>query len=96
MDDELVEPLDPDEAKPLIRKILTEGMVSIPSHAKGRLASREMETSDALNVLRAGFVEHPDLEGGTYRYRVCTQRMTVVIAFRSKTHLVIITAWRNP
>lgn len=95
MDDELVEPLDPDEAKPLIRLIIASGQVSFPTHAKGRLSLRSMGMSDALNVLRAGVVEHPELERGTYRYRVCTSRMTVVIAFRSKTHLVIVTAWRN-
>ena len=62
MDVELVEPLDPEEAKPLIRKIITEGVVSFPTHAKGRLASRAMETSDALNVLRAGVLPVPRKE----------------------------------
>jgi hypothetical protein len=50
---------------------------------------------DAVNVLRGGVVEPAEEERGTWRYRVRTANMTVVVAFRSKLDLVVVTAWRN-
>lgn len=85
----------PDEARRLIQKIIADGVVSFRVHAKARLAERSMDTVDVTNVLRAGYVEEADREDGTYRYRVCTKRMTVVVAFRSRAELVVVTAWRN-
>lgn len=92
---EFVEPLEPDEAKARILKILREGTVGFRRHAKDRAKERSLDTQDMVNILRCGVVEQPELENGSYRYRVRTSRMTVVIAFRSATKLVVITAWRN-
>lgn len=47
------------------------------------------------NILRAGVVQPPDFEKGTWRYRVQTNRMAVVVAFRSSQELVVVTAWRE-
>lgn len=49
---------------------------------------------DVVNILRGGVVEQPELVNGTWRYRVRTQRMTVVIAFRSDAEIRVVTAWR--
>ena len=49
---------------------------------------------DAINVLRGGIVEPGEFENGSWRYRVRTQRMYVVVAFRSETELRVVTAWR--
>jgi hypothetical protein len=94
---EFVEPLGTEEAKTLIRKILREGTFRFVQHAKDRAKERTLDTQDMVNVLRCGVVEEPEqnLEDGTYRYRVRTDRMTVVIAFRSPTELVVLTGWRN-
>lgn len=46
-------------------------------------------------MLRGGIVQPPEYEKGTWRYRVETGRMAVVIAFRSRSELVVITAWRK-
>lgn len=55
-----------------------------------------MTTVDASNVLRAGQIrEEGEEENGTIRYRVHTERMCVVIAFRSTTTVRVITAWRK-
>jgi hypothetical protein len=35
-----------------------------------------------------------ELVSGTWRYRVETSRMAAVVAFRSATHAVAVTAWR--
>jgi hypothetical protein len=50
---------------------------------------------DVVNVLRGGVVEPGEFERGSWRYRVHTVRIWVVIAFNSETELVIVTAWRE-
>jgi hypothetical protein len=49
---------------------------------------------DITNVLRGGVVDPAEFETGSWRYRVRTQRIAVVIAFRSEESLVVVTAWR--
>lgn len=74
------EPLDRNEAKKLILKLLTEGNTSLSRHAEKELAKDELTTLDATNVLRAGKItEPPELERDTWRYRVHTDRMVVVV-----------------
>lgn len=87
--------LRPDDAKTLIRSILQDGVVSFSPHAEKALKDDDMTTVDAVNVLRGGVVRTPDFEKNTWRYRVQTGRMTVVVAFRSETELVVVTAWRG-
>ena len=92
----LDEPLSLAAAKQLVREILAAGTVSLsPVHGVEQLRKRNMDMQDAINVLRAGAVTSCDLIEGSWRYRAATQRMTVVFAFRSKTEIRIITAWRN-
>ena len=50
---------------------------------------------DCENVLRGGVVRQGEYEHGTWRYRVETNKTTVVIAFRSEQELVVVTAWRS-
>lgn len=88
------EPLSPDQAKKLIRQILDSGEVRFSGHAEQEMADDSLETLDCINVLRGGFVEPAELERGSWRYRVVTQRIAVVVAFRSETELVVVTAWR--
>jgi hypothetical protein len=49
---------------------------------------------DATNVLRGGVVEPGEFENGSWRYRIRTQRIYVVVSFRSETELRVVTAWR--
>ncbi len=46
-------------------------------------------------MLRAGTVDPAEFEKGCWRYRVRTQRIVVVIAFRSVTEIRVVTAWRE-
>jgi len=89
------EPLSNVDAKRLIRDILTNGTFGFTGHAKAELAKDSLTTVDAVNVLRGGAVEFSELVDGTWRYRVRTNKITVVVAFRSDDHLVVVTAWRN-
>ena len=91
----LDEPLDFAAAKALIRTILAKGEFRLTSHALDELENDDLQEVDAVNVLRAGVVEGCDFERGSWRYRVRTPRITVVVAFRSETALVVVTGWRN-
>lgn len=63
-------------------------------HALEELAEDDLTTVDAVNALRGGVVGPGEFERGTWRYRVRTARLVVVIAFRSQTELVVVTGWR--
>ena len=54
----------------------------------------DKQKGSCANVLRAGTVGPAEAEHGEWRYRVRTQRMAVVVAFRSETELRVVTAWR--
>jgi hypothetical protein len=88
------EPLDPTRARHLIRNIIAAGEVRFSGHALKEMAKDDLTTVDCTNVLRGGVVEPPEWEHGTWRYRVRTNRIYVVVAFRSETQLVVVTAWR--
>jgi hypothetical protein len=53
-----------------------------------------MDQSDILNVLRGGRVAQRRLERGTWRYRLETNRMAVVIWFVDENELEVVTGWR--
>ena len=91
----LDEPLDEIAAERLIRNIIERGTVRWTAHVLQRLLARDLTTVDCLNVLRASVVDPPELEDGTWRYRVRGGRISVVVAFRSENTLVVITAWRT-
>lgn len=89
------EPLKPDDARSLIRKIIESGVVAPSGHALEEMANDTLDMVDCTNVLRGGVVDPPEFERGTWRYRVRTMRICVVVAFRSDSKLVIVTAWRE-
>jgi hypothetical protein len=88
------EPLHPNDAKRLIRHLLEVGTISYSPHAEQEMAADDLTMVDCTNVLRGGVVAPPEWERGSWRYCVRTARMCVVVAFRSPTHLRIVTAWR--
>lgn len=92
----LSEPLSVDQAKKVILACLgSGGTVSFSAHALREMANEQMTTVDCTNVLRGGVVEPAEWERGSWRYRVRTNVMYVVVAFRSERHLVVVTAWRK-
>ena len=95
MSDGLAEPLAPAAAKALISAILSSGTMDLGvRHARERLGQRAMDALDVENVLRGGTVRPGTKVRQTWRYRVETSRMVVVIAVRSSKRLAVITAWR--
>lgn len=92
------EPLTPTAAKALILAIVAEflnGSVRLDHHAAQEMAKDGLQMADVMNVLRGGAVEPAEMRNGTWRYPVRTARIWVVIAFRSETSLVVVTAWRK-
>ena len=85
--------MDPAEARRLIRSILAAGEVVSSRHAHDEMAADGLDLVDCVGVLRSGVVEAGELERGTWRYRVRARDVCVVMAFRSETRLVIVTAW---
>lgn len=86
------------------RKKVTEVVNRYPSHiryskhALEELQNDNLTTSDVLNIIKssdAKILKEPDFEKGSYRYRLETKRITVVVAFDSPTSFVVVTAWRN-
>ncbi len=95
MPDPALAPLKPPEAKQLVRGIVENGIVEFSAHALDEMAKDELETTDCLNLLRAGVYDPPELINGEWRYRVQTQRICVVFAFTSETRMRVVTAWRH-
>ena len=99
------EPLNAVDARRLAARVLSSGGTIIASgHAKEQLADRKMSMPDVENVLRcARTQEPPAFIEGSWRYRICTQKMTVVVAFDNLDQdddtlieVSIVTGWRNP
>ena len=92
------EPFHRNEAKKRIQALLhkPDRVITLTRHAEEELANDELTTVDAEKALLAGrILEEPELVNGTWRYRVHTERMVVVVAFVSESKLKIITAWRK-
>ena len=82
------------EARKLLRDILASGVLHFSDHAKRALAKDRLTTPDAVNVLRAGVVEPSELENGSWRHRVKTNSICVVVTLVSETEAIVVTAWR--
>jgi len=95
MADVMDEPLATEAVKRLIRDVLKGGRFIYSKHAKDEMLADDLTTVDCENVLRGGVVRPGEYEHGTWRYRVETSKITVVVAFRSERELVVVTAWRS-
>ncbi|MEO7327852.1 MAG: DUF4258 domain-containing protein [Minicystis sp.] len=89
------EPLSPPAVRRLILAILISGEVRFTSHALDEMAKDSISRDDVYAVLRGGVVEPGELERGSWRYRVRVALTYVVIAFRSESALLVVTAWRK-
>lgn len=90
----LEEPFSPAKARWLIREIIENGSLSFSRHAEEEMVKDELTMVDTTNVLRGGVVDPGEFENGSWRYRVRTARIAVIVAFRSEAELRVVTAWR--
>jgi hypothetical protein len=91
-------PLEFNQARKLISKILAHGKVNLDvQHFLDEAAKDGLDAVDATNVLRGGMIYEPaeEREPGVWRYRVHTQRICVAIEFVDEAELTVITIWRK-
>lgn len=88
------EPFSSTTVKRLLLEIFATGVISFTKHAYEEMAKDNLTEVDVRNTLKGGSPCPGELVSGTWRYRVETQRIAAVVAFRSTTHAVAITAWR--
>ena len=87
--------LDSLQAHKLLSRILRAGGVSWSQHATDEMKEDDLGETDIVNTLRCGAVGGGEFKGETWRYRVETDRVGVVVAFQSEAEAVIVTAWRK-
>lgn len=92
--------LDRNQARKRIACIVnnTPELLRFSRHALEELKSDKLTTVDVLNVMKssdAQIVDEPEFENGSYRYRLGTKKIMVVVAFDSPKSLVVVTAWRK-
>jgi hypothetical protein len=91
--------LGKNEARKLISKIVVQHPENIrfSGHAIKELAADDLTVTDALNVLKSpdGRIHQDgELESGSYRYRMETANLVVVVAFSvDGASLNVVTAW---
>ncbi|MBK8212721.1 MAG: DUF4258 domain-containing protein [Myxococcales bacterium] len=98
MPEDLKHPLNSGHARKLISEILARGTVEYWKHARDELKRDSLETTDAENVLRCGKIYEPaeqSSKDSTWRYRVHTDLMVVVVIIYSSEELAVVTAWRK-
>jgi hypothetical protein len=88
-------PLSALDARKCAKEIVENGTVSFTQHAQRELRKDDLDSTDCLNLLRAGVFSAPELENGEWRYRTETQRMCVIFTFPSESRIRVITAWRK-
>lgn len=86
--------VDAATARKLLRQILASGPVRFSAHAKQEMSDDDLTTADAANALRAGVVEPSEYANGSWRHRVKTNRICVVVVLISASEAVVVTAWR--
>jgi len=78
----------------LLREILVSGTLTFSGHAKKEMVKDNLTTQDVVNVLRAGVVEPSEFEQGSWRHRVKTNAICVVVVLVSEREAVVVTNWR--
>lgn len=90
--------LNVNQAKKVIQEFINSGApnITFTKHSLDRMAEKDIETTDVLNVLRAGFIyDEPEEINSSFRYRIETSRMLVVVALKDPDNITIVTAWRK-
>ena len=91
--------LDRNEARKLITKIINQHpeKVFFSRHALEELKKNVLTTLDAINVLKspgARIYTEGEFEKGSYRYRLETTNMMVVVSFLELGDgMIVVTAW---
>ncbi len=93
-------PLNRLQAKKRIVEILSRhpDNLIISSHAFRRGGQREITTQDVVNVLKspsAQIFDEPYLEGESWRYKVETRKIVIIVAFDEPKQVIVVTVIRR-
>lgn len=88
------------EARKLVSRIMTAKQYNVvfSGHARGELLKDNLTTGDAINILKSPDAKirlEGEIEKGTCRYRLETEKICLVVAFESATKLIVVTGWRK-
>lgn len=87
------------EARKLISRLVAAGKVRFVQHAYDRMEERNVSHQDALNVLETPdsfILGEGELERGSYRYRLCTNRLMLAVSFTTDgSYVVVLTVMRR-
>jgi len=92
--------LDKNQARKRVSAIAREHPENIrfSRHALEEMLNDDLITADILNVIKSPsskILSEAELENGSYRYRLETNNIMVIVSFDSEDSLVIVTAWRK-
>lgn len=91
--------LHPNQARKWLAEVLRVGglnRVRLTKHCREEMQNDSLASSDIYNVLMGGHIyDYPEFEHGTYRYRVETQKIAVIITFEVPDKIRCITTWRK-
>jgi hypothetical protein len=90
--------LSPGQARKVLAEIFNynPNFIAFTKHAREQMLKRNLKSGDVLNVLKAGkILSEPEFEHDSFRYRVETNKIVVVIVFKKPNHVVIVTSWRK-
>lgn len=72
--------------------------IRFSKHALEEIEKDDLTTVDIFNVIKspaARIVREGEMERGSYRYRLETNNIAVIVSFISETSFVVVTAWRK-
>ena len=91
----LDEPLGEADVRGFLRSALDGGELRFSGHAYEEMENDGLVEQDVRNCLWAGQFDGCDFVGDSWRYRMRTALIVAVVAFRCKTEVVVVTAWRD-
>lgn len=95
-DIDVQQPIPAVQAQKLLSAIFPSGTVIFSSHARDEMREDNITDQDALNVMRAGRIHAPaEYLDASWRYRVHTELLFVVVPFDSITSVIVVTGWRK-
>lgn len=86
--------IDAAKARRLLRQIVESGVLHYSIHTRDQMIARRITVQDVENTLRAGLVEPSEFEHGSWRHRVKTNTICVVVTLPSEQEAVVVTTWR--
>lgn len=97
---EVTSRLNPNQARKWLSEVLSFGGIRVTKlsrHCREEMSKDSLIPIDVYNVLKFGQIyRYPEFENGSYRYRVETQEIVVVIVFQEPHWVHCITTWRKP